>query len=115
MKLNPEILSQHREDNLVTLELRVPEDLFYFEGHFPKTPILPGITQLHWAIELIKQTFDEPQLSFERVEVLKFQVITVPGQQVQLTLERHATKTNQFKFGYTSAKGSHSSGRIILG
>ncbi len=115
MKLNPEILSERKEDNVVTLELRVPEDLFYFEGHFPETPILPGITQLHWAIELIKQTFGEPDLAFERVEVLKFQVITIPGQQVTLTLERHATKANQFKFGYTSAKGSHSSGRIILG
>lgn len=114
MKLDPEILSQHRENDLVTLELRVPEDLFYFEGHFPKTPILPGITQLHWAIELIKQSFNEPQLAFERVEVLKFQVITVPGQLVTLTLERHPTKPNQFKFGYASGKGSHSSGRIIL-
>jgi len=114
MILHPDIVSVTELEQGFELNLRIPEKLFYFEGHFPNSPILPGITQLHWAVEYIKSYFKEYDLVFERVEVLKFQVITVPGQLIKLTLEKSPKKENQYSFAYSSERGNHSSGRLVF-
>lgn len=112
--LLPQVCRSETDGLLVKLTLHIPENLFYFEGHFPETPILPGIVQLHWAVEWIKSYFNVPNLSFDRVDVLKFQQVIPPNQTLELTLEKSAQKDKQFKFSYTSDAGNYSSGRIIF-
>ncbi len=34
----------------IELDLALPPTLFWFQGHFPDHPLLPGVVQLHWAI-----------------------------------------------------------------
>nr|WP_305909469.1 AMP-binding protein [Methylomarinum sp. Ch1-1]MDP4522382.1 AMP-binding protein [Methylomarinum sp. Ch1-1] len=42
----PQLLHCRRQDNIVTLSLRIQPELAYFDGHFPEQPILPGVAQL---------------------------------------------------------------------
>jgi len=50
-KLWPDIISESCDGDSVVLKCFIPQDLDYFNGHFPQTPILAGVVQLHWAVE----------------------------------------------------------------
>lgn len=115
MILHPVIENKKQLDaETVALDLHIPSDLYYFEGHFPDTPILPGISQLHWAVSIGKDIFNMHEYQFERLEVLKFQAVIVPEQKVVLTLKRVLDKPQQVSFSFESKAGKHASGRIIL-
>ena len=108
----PEVLIEHIEDSQVELQLYIPTDLDYFNGHFPEAPILAGVVQLHWAVEYSKQKFSLAERDIKNIEVLKFQVVIIPGQKLNLTLTKKSP--NKILFSYTSEKGQHASGRIIF-
>ena len=108
----PEITQIQTLDEKVELSLFLDPSIAYFEGHFPGLPILPGVAQLHWAVELGKQYLGLPDTGVTSVEVLKFSHILQPGDEVRLTFEKKSPQ--KFVFSYTSEKGSHASGRIVL-
>src|SRR5690606_9799268 len=56
--LTPERLGERQEDDQWHLELGVPVDLAHFSGHFPQTPVLPGVVQIDWAISLARQLIE---------------------------------------------------------
>ena len=39
----------------VELDLAIGPELIYFQGHFPGYPVLPGIVQIDWAVQLADQ------------------------------------------------------------
>jgi acyl-coenzyme A synthetase/AMP-(fatty) acid ligase/3-hydroxymyristoyl/3-hydroxydecanoyl-(acyl carrier protein) dehydratase len=83
-----------------------------FDGHFPGTPILPGVAQVHWAIAFARGRFDMPP-RFVRIDTLKFSQPAMPG--MHLDLELHWTAdTATLQFEYRSTSGRHSSGRIVF-
>ena len=87
-------------------------DLLVFDGHFPGSPILPGVAQVDWAIAFARERFEMPS-RFVRMEALKFSQPALPG--MHLDIEWHwnaATATLQFE--YRSTAGRHSSGRIVF-
>ena len=92
--------------------LRLPRDLFYFEGHFPASPILPGVVQLDWAVRYAKEYLGLDG-SFLKLEVLKFQQVLQPGDTASLNLSLN-TEKGQLKFEYQSARGRHSSGAFYF-
>lgn len=94
-------------------ELTIPPNLFYFEGHFPNTPILPGVVQIDWAITFGRKAFELPPL-FRGIQALKFQHIIQPDMIILLELQYDATKTT-LSFRLYSSAGQHSSGRILFG
>ncbi|EJL88293.1 acyl-CoA synthetase/AMP-acid ligase [Herbaspirillum sp. CF444] len=111
--LLPEHTLMQRTETQVTLQLRVPEDLLYFEGHFPETPILPGVAQVNWALELGRRYLPLPP-DCTGMQALKFQRVIVPGATVSLELE-HDMQKSALAFRLHSADGQHASGRILLG
>lgn len=49
----PNILQIEQTATGCRLHLYVPEDLAYFEGHFPHISIVAGVCQLKWVIDYI--------------------------------------------------------------
>ncbi|MGO2450584.1 AMP-binding protein [Pseudomonas taetrolens] len=108
----PEVLSQTEDDGQWTLTLGIPPDLAFFSGHFPKTPVLPGVVQVDWALNLGQQLLVLPP-RFAGMEVLKFQQLVRPGDQLELTL-RFDPERSKLHFAYRNANAACSSGRIVL-
>jgi acyl-coenzyme A synthetase/AMP-(fatty) acid ligase len=111
--LMPEALLRQRSDTQVTLDLHISTDLLYFQGHFPGTPILPGVVQLDWALTLGRQYFNLPPV-FLGMRALKFQNVIRPGSDIVLELKYEAA-SSALSFRLHSSIGQHASGRILLG
>lgn len=109
----PEVLEQVETAGEWSLQLAVPADLAYFSGHFPKAPVLPGVVQVEWALQLGQQLLDLPG-KFAGMEVLKFQQLVRPGDEIQLHL-RFDRERGKLYFAYRNDTATCSSGRILLG
>jgi 3-hydroxymyristoyl/3-hydroxydecanoyl-(acyl carrier protein) dehydratase len=97
----------------VLLELTVPANLLYFDGHFSVAPVLPGVVQVDWAIFYGRSHF-ELAPAFRAIYALKFQQMIRPGRPVQLELIHDRAK-DSLNFRYISEAGAHASGRILFG
>ena len=107
-----EPLASREIDGEWQLELEVPLDLAHFSGHFPRTPVLPGVVQIDWAQHLARQVMTLPP-RFAGMEVLKFQQLVRPGDRLQLSL-RFDTDKGKLYFAYRNGEAACSSGRILL-
>ncbi|WP_339432238.1 MULTISPECIES: AMP-binding protein [unclassified Pseudomonas] len=108
----PDVLDQLETDGEWSLQLSVPPDLAYFSGHFPKAPVLPGVVQVEWALNLGRQRLNL-RGTFAGMEVLKFQQLVRPGDEIQLHL-RFDPERNKLYFAYRNDTATCSSGRILL-
>lgn len=109
-----EPLSTVERDGEWQLELEVPLDLAHFSGHFPQTPVLPGVVQIDWAQQLARQLIEQLPPRFVGMEVLKFQQLVRPGDPLQLSLRFDATRGKLY-FTFRNGDKACSSGRILLG
>jgi 3-hydroxymyristoyl/3-hydroxydecanoyl-(acyl carrier protein) dehydratase len=91
--------------------LEVPADLAWFEGHFPKTPILPGVVQIDWVMHFIKDL--ELLGEFSGVDRMKFMRLIQPDTQLKLSL-RAAADCSSVTYRFFDDNGSYSSGNIQL-
>ena len=108
----PVVEASRSRESLVELDLIVPSDLFYFEGHFPGHPILPGVVQIDWALRLARQHLPLPSSLTQDFQV-KFRRPILPGAKVVLAL-RYDAKRNAVEFGYSGEGEKLSSGLIAL-
>ncbi|VXC13454.1 AMP-binding protein [Pseudomonas sp. 8Z] len=105
--------SSEERDGEWLLQLPVPPDLAHFTGHFPKTPVLPGVVQVDWAQHLARQLIPGLPPRFAGMEVLKFQQLVRPGDTLQLSL-RFDAERGKLYFAYRNGEAACSSGRILL-
>lgn len=110
--LFPEVIGEHGDAEGVTLNLRIPDGLAYFPGHFPEVPVVPGVAQLHWAVHFARQRLDIKG-AFSHMDAIKFKELLLPGQRLELVLCYRAT-ANKLEFCYRSASAEYSSGRIYF-
>jgi 3-hydroxymyristoyl/3-hydroxydecanoyl-(acyl carrier protein) dehydratase len=108
----PQIVSQQQHDNSITWRLFVDGSLDFFKGHFPEQAILPGVTQLDWAVQLGCNAFGYPS-NVASLEVLKFQQLLLPYSHVDLTVSHNKDKA-KLTFQYTEGDKCYSSGRIVI-
>ncbi|MHA6492235.1 AMP-binding protein [Pseudomonas borbori] len=109
-----EPLSAIEQNGEWQLELDVPLDLAHFTGHFPQTPVLPGVVQIDWAQQLARRLITDLPPRFSGMEVLKFQQLVRPGDRLQLSLRFDATRGKLY-FAFRNGEAACSSGRILLG
>ena len=106
----PVVASSADDEGRHVLQLEVPKDLLFFDGHFDAAPVVPGVVLVDWAVAQVESAFGlKPPLA--GIEVLKFQKLVVPGTALSLRLERLADGRG-VSFAYESAEGSHASGRL---
>lgn len=108
----PPILHSNIGIDNIELRLLVAADLEYFKGHFPEQAVLPGVTQLDWAVRLGCQHFGYSE-AVANLEVLKFQQLILPGQEVTLSISNNAAK-GKLTFAYSDGEHRYASGRIAF-
>ncbi len=108
----PQIGSTERVERGVRLQLQIPAELTYFEGHFPDCALLPGVVQVGWAIEL-GRTHVPFAGTFRALSGVKFTRVIMPDTSPWLTLE-YASEKRQLTFAYRVADYQCSSGMILF-
>lgn len=90
----------------------VPMDLRYFSGHFADFPLVAGVVQLQWAMDLARQ-FAWGQAAVVQMENVKYQQFIRPNDVVDLTLQWDAGK-GKVSFRLMVEGRACSSGRAVL-
>lgn len=110
----PEVRHSVFSENEARFDGIVPPDLFYFNGHFPNFPIVPGIVQVQWAIQSAEKWLGfavEPK----GLEAIKFKNPMRPGALFSLRLSRGQTPSHRFvDFSFFNGERVYGSGRILL-
>lgn len=106
----PNIIDFSINSDFAEFKLVFPLSSNFFKGHFTDFPILPGVVQLFFAKEFIKDAFN---LDFvpETVKKIKFSSVIKPDTQVALTLKR---KEKSIDFMFTNGDITFSSGSFVL-
>jgi len=79
------------------VRLFIPAELVYFAGHFQGCPLLPGVVQLKWAIELGRAHLPIAG-EFCGVSALKFMRVIQPAQAIELELEVRPAGRLRFEY-----------------
>ncbi len=109
----------HRDHNRVEILLSMQEALSFFEGHFSALSVLPGVTQIDWAIRFaerylpsFRKIIPKNAVScFSSLHKLKFQRIIRPSDCLVLTLTCQL-EHGQLFFEYHSKRHRYSQGCI---
>jgi len=109
----PDVLSATEENGHWHLHLAVPPDLNYFSGHFPQAPIVPGVVQLDWVVQLARLHITDLPAQFAGMETLKFQQLIRPCDRLNLSFHFDNSKKKLY-FSFKNGDKSCSSGRILL-
>ena len=91
-------LELDRSELALRCRLQVPYDLPIFRGHFPSVPIVPGVLQVGWAIELARAH----GLAAGRcrgISMVKFRRIVQPGMCLAARLAT-GQQNRQLQFSY---------------
>ena len=96
----------------VELDLAIPEDLAYLEGHFPGLPIVPGVVLIDWVIELAACHLALP-VEVAQTFAAKFRRVIRPGDLVTLSL-RYEAERRQLDFEYRNDSQLLASGTIDI-
>ena len=101
-----------KNENQLELSLFIPENLYYFQGHFPEAAILPGVVLVDWVMSFLEQYFTVDKSTLVSLDALKFQQIIRPKSQVSLQITQ--VKSNKYAFVYRSVHGQYASGKVVF-
>lgn len=108
----PQIISEAREGSSARLRLRISPELRYFAGHFPVSPVLPGVVQIHWVTEIGRRLFGALG-EFSGIDNLKFHQVVTPNMELDLVLT-HDAQARRLDFSYVAGETKFSSGRLVF-
>lgn len=109
----PMIVDAELDPEQVSVRLRIDlaEHQFWFDGHFPDHPVLPGIVQVNWAGEVSRRLF-APHLVFSNLQSVKFQQTIGPQAVVNLNIGYSYERTRAVFEYRGDDEAVFSSGRI---
>ncbi|SMY16609.1 ApeI family dehydratase [Photobacterium aquimaris] len=114
----PTLVDRHIVDHHAVITLCVDSKLDDFKGHFPSFALLPGVSQLDWAVHFARDCFQNMPTAFGGMDVIKFQQPILPNSTIILTLDWIVDKQKlHFSFSSTTPENEqiiHSSGKISM-
>lgn len=110
--LFPQVVASQIQEDAAVIELRIPDDLTYFDGHFDRIAVVPGVVQIQWAVHYARQYLAVSE-SFSHMDAIKFKELMLADQTLtlELALRRQPLK---LEFRYHADGGEFSSGRIYF-
>ena len=108
----PVLLGVDQTNGELSLTLHVQETLFWFQGHFPGIPVLPGVVQLDWALAFARRHLELEQVVSQSLQV-KFRSAVRPGDTLVLHL-RHDPLQHRLTFSYRRGGQLCSTGHMGL-
>lgn len=96
----------------VGLDLAIPENLWWFQGHFPGRPILPGLVQLDWALHFARAHLGVDLIAAQDFQV-KYKATIAPRDRLRLDLRRDDAR-GRLSFSYRRDGRDCSSGAVSL-
>lgn len=109
---DPTITTQRPIDGGCELALFIDPGLFWFQGHFPELPLLPGVVQLDWALRLASRHLGVAVDAAPRFQV-KYKSGIFPGDRLILVL-RHDPVKARLNFEYRRGEAVCSSGSLAV-
>ena len=91
----------------------VPRELPIFDGHFPGTPIVPGIMQVGWVAELARRHALVTG-NCRGIVTAKFRRLMLPGMRIDASLEIRPG-AGQLQFSFKAGGTVVSTGRLQFG
>ncbi len=86
-------------EDSISAETSIEENSYWFSGHFPGDPILPGIAQILLVNDMIKSVNDT--LSLASVKRVKFRRLVRPNEKLRV----HAKKSGGTNYFFTLYSG----------
>jgi 3-hydroxymyristoyl/3-hydroxydecanoyl-(acyl carrier protein) dehydratase len=109
---DPIVVHERVDAHAAEIGIVVPHDLAFTQGHFPGMPVVPGVVQLKWALDLARRCLGVSG-RFVGCENVKFQRVLTLGTRATLKLE-HIEASGKLAFTFESAAARYSSGRVLL-
>ena len=92
----PTVLDEHVAEDSIEQLCAVPQELRCLPDHFPGFPIVPGVMQVDWALDLATTLFGSV-LDVREIGALKFRAPLGPGVTFRLKVERTGRETVAFR------------------
>lgn len=105
------LLIQMQEATMNT-SIMITEESHWFSGHFPDNPILPGVAQLKYVVDLISSYYGT-NLHIGGLSRVKFRKIVHPGELLNIEVTP-TDKKNHYIFSLTSGNEDVCSGRMSI-
>lgn len=106
----PSITALELTPDRALIALHVPDNLSWFEGHFPDQKVLPGVVQIDWAGKFGRALFVGSR-AFVQLSNIKFKTMVMPNTKLDLELTYDTEKAN-LKFHFFNAQDSFSMGSL---
>lgn len=111
-KTLPHLVEKNVTAQAVRLAFNIPEDLTYFDGHFPRHPIVPGFVQIDWVMHFARQFFPI-HTALKKMESVKFLEVIQPNERIDLTLE-FKPERHEIIYTFTNPNKTTGSGRLYF-
>lgn len=106
----PDVIEQTSLDDGVALTLRLPAGHACFAGHFPDFPLVPGVVQIGWAVQMAAH-YLQRQGDPQTLDRIKFMHPILPGDTFTLSLLQKGT--GQVHFRFLKAEQVLAAGRLV--
>lgn len=107
----PVIVATRHDAARSEVEIVVPADCRWFEGHFSAYPILPGVVHIGWAIHFAAELRGF-NANIRTLEQVKFKRPILPDARLILHLAPSADG-RKLRYDYRDADTSYSSGTLV--
>lgn len=108
----PMVLARRLTADHAEIDLLIPQDLFWFRGHFEAFPLLPGVVQIDWAIAFARECLGLDLPTAQCFQV-KFASPIRPGDSLVLALH-HQRDKGRLRFDFRRDGKTCSTGQISV-